>query len=470
MIKKKAFLVGIKGVAMCALAVFLKEKGYLVSGSDTKEIFATDKILTQKKIKVLEGFDPNNISPDISVVIVTGAHGGMKNPEAQKALQFHIPTFMHGVFLGKLLDDMYGISVAGCHGKTTTSSIAASLLVNSGFDPSYLIGTAEIVDLGSAGHYGKGKIMVVEADEYKTCPLTDPTPRFLWQKPQIIIITNIEFDHPDAYRNIDDIKLSFITFTKNLGPNGIVIACIDDKNVQDILPFIKGKVISYGFSPQSDYRITQFSFESGLSFMRIAYHGREIGEFVLKIPGRHNLLNALAASIAVNSSGVSWDAIQKNIKGYTGCKRRFEKIAEMKSISLYDDYAHHPSEITATLSAAKKWFPQSRIITIFQPHTFSRTKALFKEFTHAFISADIAIIVDIYPSARESIDRSIHSTLLVKEANKIKKNVIYLPGEKEVLDFLEKAVKKNDLLITMGAGDIFSYHEKIISILKNHDI
>lgn len=466
--KKLAYLIGIKGVAMTALAIYLKEGGYQVMGSDVKDTFITDKVLSDNQIEVRDGFRATNVPNNADIAIVTGAHGGMSNPEAIYAKQKNIPTYMHGVFLGKLMDSKVGISVAGCHGKTTTSSMIASLLVKSRLDPSYLIGTSEIYGLGPAGHLGKGNILVAEADEYKTCPVSDPTPRFLWQKPQLLIITNIEFDHPDAFKNIEEVKNTFITFTKNLQNGGCIIACIDNKAVQEILPFIKGRVITYGFSPQAEYRIVHHAFSKNLAFMRVQFQGREIGEFTLTTSGKHNLLNGLAASIAANNIGIDWNEIQKNLRQFKGSKRRFELVANMNSILLYDDYAHHPSEIESTLAGAQKWFSDKRIITIFQPHTFSRTKALFHQFAGAFKQSDITVITEIYASAREISDASINSSLLVWEGNKQKKNMLYLPSKEEVMGFLKKTIHEQDVIITMGAGDIFSWHPDIVQIMKSY--
>src|SRR3989344_2056514 len=212
---KTAYFVGIKGVAMTALAVYFQEKGYEVIGSDVAEKFATDNILKKRNIKVNPGFFPDNINKNYDLVVVTGAHGGMTNIEAEKARKMGLSTYMHGEILGKLMNKKKGISISGCHGKTTTSAIVASLLVHSGFNPSYIVGSASINDLGEAGHYGQGEYFVAEADEYMTCPITNKTPRFMWQKPIIVILTNIDYDHPDAFTNLDQVKETFLNFIHN---------------------------------------------------------------------------------------------------------------------------------------------------------------------------------------------------------------------------------------------------------------
>lgn len=467
MSKKSVYMVGIKGVAMTAMAVYLKEKGYKVEGSDVNDVFITDEVLEKYNIRIKEGFKPENLNGKYDFAVVTGAHGGMTNPEALFSRKSGIPTYMHGEMLGKLMEkNGFNISVSGCHGKTTTSSLISFILTKSGSDPSYTVGTAQINGLGPAGHFGKGKVFIAEADEYMTCPQTDKTPRFLWQSPNIAVITNIEYDHPDAYKDLNEVMKAFIDFTHRLRDNGTIIACIDSPTVRKILPEIGKNIITYGFSPQADFRITNFSFGDGISFMNVSNRLIDVGQFSLKIPGRHNLLNGLAAAIAANQSGVGWEKIRKYLKSFTGSKRRFEKISQSGKILLYDDYAHHPSEIAATISAAKEWFPDKRLLVLFQPHTFSRTKSLFDDFARAFTKSDIAVITDIYPSKREKIDPTISSNQLVIAANRNRKNAVYIPSKQDILLFLRENIKDNDLILTMGAGDVFSWHHDIEKILK----
>lgn len=464
--KKQAYFIGIKGVAMTALAVYLKERGYGVSGSDVEDIFPTDKILQKYSIPVKKGFTPKNLTGSYDLVIATGAHGGKTNPEAQEAIRQKFRFLMHGQALGYFMKEHIGISVAGSHGKTTTTSIIASLLVHSGLDPSYAVGTAEINDLGSAGHAGKGHFFVAEADEYMTCPLTDPTPRFLWQNPRIAVITNIEYDHPDAFSDIKDVESAFLHFAQKLPKTGVLVVCLDSDQIRKILPFVSAQIITYGFSPQADYTIENSYFGDDVSFMRVKHQPLHAEEFMLKIPGKHNMLNALAASIAANQAGVGWDMVKENLKIYTGNKRRFEKIGQIGSILLYDDYAHHPSEIAATIQAAKKWFSGRRVVILFQPHTYSRTKTLLSNFAKCFSEADSAVITDIYPSAREKFDSSVSSEMLVIESKKYKNNCTYQAKKEDVLSYLESHITKTDVIITMGAGDIYLWHKDILTMLR----
>ncbi len=468
--KKSAYLIGIKGVAMTALATYLHQKGYQVSGSDVGDAFQTDTVLQEQDIPVKTGFHAANVDRYAEFVVVTGAHGGMTNPEAKEAQKLGLPTLMHGKFLGSLMEGKFGISVAGCHGKTTTSAIIASLLTTAGLNPSYAVGAAQINDLGYAGHYGTGKYFIAEADEYMTCPMTDRTPRFLWQRPKLLVITNIDYDHPDAFNNIEEIKSAFIKFANSLPDDSQIVICQDDRNAVSIIPFLKNKVCTYGFSPKSDYRIEKIYFGDGLSSMRVSFQNTDLGEFIIHIPGRHNLLNSLAASVVANLIGLSWVDIKENLKKFRGTRRRFEKIFDTGHMLLYDDYAHHPSEIKSTLESFKNWFPSRRLIVIFQPHTYSRTKALLSDFAGAFKNADMVIFTDIYPSAREKFDNSISSKILMIEANKYKRNTSYYAGKIKILSFLKDNLKSGDLIVMMGAGDIFSWQKDFINLIKIHTL
>lgn len=458
----RVYLVGIKGVGMTSLAVYLKQSGAYVAGSDTQDIFQTDKILNSFNIPIFKGFYQKNLNNSYTEVIVTGAHGGMLNIEARQSVKLGIPTYMHGAYLGKIMRGKFSISVAGCHGKTTTSALIAFILNRNGYQPSYVIGAPEISDIGPAGHFSRGKYLVLEADEYMTCPQTDKTPRFLWQQPQMEILTNIEYDHPDAFKNIEEVKISFLKFIQKLSVNGLLIACLDDGYTRQILPLVNVPLITYGFSPQADFYISKCYFGENVSFMRVsAKSGIEIGEFMLSVPGKHNMLNALSASIAANYIGLGWDKIKEAVKSFKGAKRRFEFIEKIKNSILIDDYAHHPSEIMATIQAARDWYPNKKIIAIFQPHTFSRTKMLMAQFAKSFILADIAIITDIFSSKREIADYSVSASKLVDEAKKVKNNCLYLKNKQAVVNFLKDKVEDNYIILTLGAGDIYTWHQDI---------
>jgi len=460
--KKNIHFIGIKGVAMTALAIVAKEQGAKVTGSDIEEDFPTSATLQKFKITPLIGFKKENIRGKPDLVVVTGAHGGMNNPEARAASEAGLNVLPHGKALPLFIGKKKTIAVAGSHGKTTCAAMIAHLLLKSGFDPSFAVGCGEIKSLGTPGHAGKGDYFVVEADEYMTDPSGNPTPRFLWLNPLIGVITNIEYDHPDAYPNIDQVKQAFLNFGKKIPPEGLLVAGIDNENVRTILPTINCQKLTYGFSPKADFQIRRVSFGNEKTWFWLRHKKIDLGCFTLAIPGKHNAANALAAGIVASHLGISWEKIRQELATFRGTKRRFEKIAQKEGILFFDDYAHHPTEIKATLEAARAWFANRRIICVFQPHTFSRTKALFSEFSKCFNKADEVIITDIYPSAREKPDPTINSLILVNEIQKHHKKAIYIGKMEEVADYLKNHILPADIILTMGAGDIYKIHQALL--------
>lgn len=458
---KDIHFIGIKGVAMAALAILAKEEGIKVTGSDLEEDFPTTQALKKFKITPLVGFKKENIIGKPDLVVVTGAHGGMSNPEAQAAKEMGIRVLMHAQALAEFMEGKKGIAVAGSHGKTTVAAMVAHILKMSGLDPSFAVGCGDIKSLGQAGHLGKGDYFVAEADEYVTDPGQDPTPRFFWLAPQIAVITNIAFDHPDAYKDIREVSQAFLTFAQKVPPEGLLVAGIDNENVRAILPEVKCQVATFGFSPLADYQISRVSFGDGRTWFGLKHEGVELGQFFLQLPGKLNVANASAAAIVANFVGISWEKIRQTLGSFQGTKRRFEKIGEKDGKLFFDDYAHHPDQIKSTLEAARGWFPRSKIICIFQPHTYSRTKALLPEFAKSFGQADEVIVTDIYSSAREKFDPTISSLILVNEIQKYQPRTTYKAGMEEVADYIRNNARRGDIILTMGAGDIYKLHSLI---------
>lgn len=454
--------VGIKGVAMTALAIVAKEQGSYVTGSDVEEEFPTSSTLAKFKITPLVGFKKENIVGKPDLVVVTGAHGGMDNPEARAAKKLGFRVLMHGEALPEFMKGKKGIAVSGSHGKTTCAAMIAHILIKAGFDPSFAIGCGEIKSLATPGHAGRGDYFIVEADEYVTDPGRDPTPRFFWLTPFIIVVTNIEYDHPDAYASINQVKQAFLTFAKKIPSGGLLVAGIDNRNVQEILAKVAVPVLTFGLSPQADYQISRVSFGIERTWFWVKHKGVDLGQFSLSVPGKHNAANAIAAGIVANHLGISWEKIRQELSTFSGTKRRFEKVCQKGEINFYDDYAHHPTEIRATLEATRAWFPNAKIICVFQPHTFSRTRALLGEFSKCFTGADQVIITDIYPSAREKPTEGINSKILVNEIQKYHKNAIYIGKMEKVVAYLKDHVTPGDIILTMGAGDIYKLHGMIL--------
>lgn len=434
---KKIHFVGIKGIAMAALAVYCKERGFVVSGTDTEEEFPSDEVLRKAGIEPAVGFDVNHVN-NAELVIYTGAHGGRDNIEVAEAIEKNVPVLPHGKCLGIFMEGKRQISVAGSHGKTTTAAMIATILTHAGYDPAYAIGCGEIAGLGEPGHYSRGDWFIAEADEYVTDPGHDATPRFLWQSPEILVITNIDFDHPDVYSSLSDVEKAFKKLREKVGGSGEVITA-------------------------SDARISNLHYHNGRTYFQSETSGVVLPEIMLQVPGRHNAINASLAALAANRVGISWDLIIKALSQFGGAKRRFEKIATVGTTVFYDDYAHHPAEIRATLSAARAWFPKQKIIAVFQPHTYSRTKALLDEFARSFSDADFAITTDIYASAREHDTLGILGKTLAEKVAQNHRNSFFAKGKEEVKKILDAKVSDGDIIIFMGAGDIYKWGRQICS-------
>ncbi|CAN5136239.1 UDP-N-acetylmuramate--L-alanine ligase [soil metagenome] len=466
---KKIHFVGIKGVGMTPLAIIAHEAGGVVTGSDVAETFITDHALQKAGISVFSEFSSEH-SSTADLVITTGAHGGFTNPEVSAAREKNIPIltqgqavgeFMHGEIFGRTFT---GVSVAGSHGKTTTTAMIATMLSENKKDPSYIIGTSEIASLPLPGHFGKGQVFVAEADEYATEPIADKTPKFLWQHPRFLVITNIELDHPDIYASVEDVRAAFLSFAKQLPESGVLIVCGDNPQVQLLLKEYSGNMITYGLSPKNDFVLSRVSVSGEQTFFWVENKGATLGQFVLKQSGEHNCLNALAALIVSQELGLSLDECKKGLLAFTGTKRRMELLGSTKDGTIVmDDYAHHPTEIMSTLKAVRLSYPKHRIITIFQPHTYSRTKTLFTEFGKAFFGTDTLLLMDIFGSAREEIDLSISSEKLAHEIKKSFISVVYTPKEKDVLEYLSsQKLTHNTIIITMGAGNVYHLAQKIL--------
>ncbi|HLD01576.1 MAG TPA: UDP-N-acetylmuramate--L-alanine ligase [Patescibacteria group bacterium] len=473
---KSVHFVGIKGVGMTPLAIIAKEAKLKVTGSDVAEKYITDEALGKLGIKPYENFSKEHIN-NVDLVITTGAHGGYDNIEVVAAKEKGIPVLAKGEAVGAFMDGVLfgrsyeGIAVAGSHGKTTTTAMIATILLKNHLDPSYTIGTGSVAALGALGlpgHFGKGKYFVVEADEYAIEPKYNKTAQFLALTPKIIVITNIELDHPDIYSTLDDVRKVFLQFAQKLPTDGILIANGDDKQVQQLKDEFKGKIITYGFSLTNDYSLERVSISGTQTFFWIVSHNTRIGELSIRVSGEHNALNALAASIVGFEVGLSYEAIKKTLQLYTGAKRRFEYKGTLATgAEVYDDYAHHPTEIQQSLAAFAKSFPRKKIVCVFQPHTYSRTKRLFDDFLDSFTSADTVILTDIYGSQRELPDPSISSKQMVAAMQKKHKSVLYQSTLSDVLEYLMKQRYMEDVvIITMGAGDIYTVGESLLKESK----
>ena len=456
---------GIKGVGMTALACYAQDLGIKISGSDVSQTFITDETLRKRKIKWHIGFRPENIlSPDL--LIATGAHGGLANPEVLEAKKRNIPVMTYGEALGLLMKRKTGISVCGVGGKTTTSAMLATILHYNEVHPSYVVGVAEIFPLGAPGHYDKkGQLFVAEADEYATSPGVDNRPKFLWQEPKYIIATNIEYDHPDVYKNIGQTRKAFLNFFQKIPSRGLLVINGDNDNNLETVKTFKKRFVTYGIGRDNDWQIRNIYLQTQSQTFDLYYHGRKKGHFAIKIPGQFNIMNAAAAIILSLELGLRPERVKRGLEKFRGTKRRFELIGQKKGIRVYDDYAHHPREIQSTLRAAKDWFGKDkRIIVIFQPHTYSRTQKLLTQFAQSFSDAYRVIIVPIY-AAREKKNPLIDSKKLVSETSRYHPRVNFVDKKEKVVAMTKNIAQKNDIIFTMGAGNVWKIGKKILEIL-----
>ncbi len=462
---KKIHFTGIKGVGMTALALCARDLGLKISGSDVRERFVTDEILAKNKINYQIGFKKENIGrPDL--LIFTGAHGGQDNPEVIYAQNKNIPVMSHAQALGLFMKAKEGISVCGVGGKTTTAAMLATVLTKNCLKPSYAIGVGAVKPLGEPGRFEKeSRYFIAEADEYAASP-QDRQPRFNYQYPKIIILTNLEFDHPDFYPNFEATLESFKNFIQRIPKDGLLVACFDNPRVVKLLQKVNVPYQSYGFSSKADWQIIKMRIDQQRITFKVKYKNLNFEDLTIFVPGKFNVLNATAVLVTSYFLGLNLPQIKEGLAFFQGTKRRFEFIGKIKDVFLYDDYAHHPAEIKATLEAIKNWWPHRRLIVIFQPHTYSRTKYLLTDFSQSFRFADEIIITDVYASAREKDDLGVSGEVLTAAIVNMGKKAYYLPNCEVVCQFLKKITRQGDVIFTLGAGNIFLWHEKIIKSLK----
>ncbi len=453
--KMHIHFIGIGGSGMSGLASILLDSGYKVSGSDIESSKITSR-LADKGAIIFKGHNENNVENADLVVISSAIHES--NPEIKGAKNRKITMIKRAEMLARVMDNKYGIAVAGTHGKSTTASMISLLLEKGGFDPTVVVG-GEQNNFKSNAKLGKGNHIVVEADE------SDGS--FLELNPRMAVVTNIEDDHLDHYKNMENILKDFKKFIDKVPNNGRVILCKDCVNIKGLAKQYERNYVSYGIFTEADLMAKDIELDKLNSKSKIYWQGERIGELYLKVAGYHNILNALAAIAVARELGMNFMEITKILETFQGVHRRMEIIANLDDkILILDDYAHHPTEIKATLSALKSGWQDRRIIAVFQPHRYSRTKLLAEKFGKAFFDADCVIINDIY-SANESPISGISGETIFKEVNKSNhRKVKYLPSKEEILSYLSEIVRPGDIIITMGAGDIWTVGQELAEQLN----
>ena len=451
---KKVHFVGIGGIGMSGIAEILLNQGFEISGSD-KSLSDVTARLSSLGIKVYEGHSPENLK-DADVLVYSSAVV-IDNPEVQAAIERKIPIIKRSEMLAECMRMKYGIGIAGTHGKTTTTSMVGLTLTEGGIDPTIIVG-GKLSGLGGTNaRLGDGEFIVVEADEF------DRT--FLKLTPTIAAITTLESEHLDTYKDLDDIKSAFIEFANKVPFYGFVVLCMDEPALQDIIPYINKKVLTYGLTTQADIRATDISFNEFSSSYSVKYKGEDLGKITLKIPGVHNIKNSLVAICIAKELGIGFDVIKIALESFSGVYRRFE-IKYNKEILVIDDYAHHPTETSATLAGIRNGWDR-RLVAVFQPHLYTRTRDFYHEFGRSFLNSDIFICTDVYPAREEPIN-GVSGELIIEAAKKFgHKNTIYIKDKNDIPKKLLELKKDGDIIVTMGAGDIWKYGEKFVELVKN---
>ncbi len=452
---KRIHFVGIGGIGMSGIAELLLNLGYEVSGSDIQDSPITAR-LADLGGKIFHGHKKEYIG-NTDVVVYSSAVA-TDNPEVLEAMDRYIPVIPRAEMLAELMRLKYGVCVAGAHGKTTTTSMIASILTRGNLDPTVVIGGRLDIWGGSNAKLGQGDILVAESDE------SDGS--FIALSPTLAVVTNIDHEHVDHYGDMDALRKTFIEFINKIPFYGLAIICLDNIEIQGIIPHLRKRYMTYGMNPQADLRARNIEKGESESRFEVVYQNQSLGSMVVGMPGIHNVHNALAAIAVALELDVPIKAIQEGLKTLGGLERRFQLKGEEQDIILVDDYGHHPTEIFATLETAKDCWPERRLVVVFQPHRYSRTKSLYDRFTMSFNQADVLILAPIYSAGELPID-GVDADWIYQGIKEHGHREVTLCGSKnEVLQTLLDLTKPGDLVLTLGAGDIYRVGEEYLKRLE----
>ncbi|MBF0329107.1 MAG: UDP-N-acetylmuramate--L-alanine ligase [Nitrospirae bacterium] len=446
--------VGIGGVGMSGIAEVLHNLGYTITGSDMKGSDISRR-LERIGIKVFIGHEASNVA-DAHVVVISSAVAP-DNPEVLAAKSKGIPVIPRAEMLAELGRLKYGILVAGAHGKTTTTSLVATILGDAGVDPTVVIG-GRLNSMGTNAKLGQGDFLVAEADE------SDGS--FLKLSPTIAVITNIDKEHMDFFKDMEALKNAFLSFINKVPFYGIAVVCIENSYIRELLPSIGRRVLTYGLTDAADIYAKNIKRNGVHMTFEAVYKKKPLGIFTIPIPGLHNVLNSIAAIAVALELDIPVSDISKALGSFGGIHRRFELKGEINGIKVFDDYGHHPSEIMATVRAAKECFPENRIVVLFQPHRYTRTRGLMDEFASCFEGADIIFLLDIYAAGENPIEGVSSGALLKKMNDMGLKNIQYLDDASSVIEKVADGIKPGDVLITLGAGNVYRFGEAVLERLK----
>jgi UDP-N-acetylmuramate--alanine ligase len=451
--------VGIGGIGMSGIAELLLNLGYKVSGSDLRQTDITRRLKELGGI-IYVGHQRKAVSGADVVVISSAVHE--KNPEVQAAYEAHIPVIPRAEMLAELMRlKKYGVAVAGSHGKTSTTSIVGWLLTEAGLDPTVVIG-GKVNSLGTNAMLGGGEFLVAEADE------SDGS--FLKLSPVLEVVTNVDLEHLDHYRNLDEIKATFLEFIDKIPFYGAAIVCLDDPNIAELLPSIKKRTITYGLTSQADVHARTITTEGMVSTFELCRGKEVMGEITLNLPGQHNVYNALAAIAVGFELDISFEVIQQALASFSGVERRMQIKGECDGITVIDDYGHHPTEIKATLSAMRAAWPKRRIVVMFQPHRYTRTAGLFKEFSTAFHEANVLLLTEIYAASERPIEGVNGVSLLDEIKSHGQRDAHFVAEVASLAVTVRTMLQPGDIVLTLGAGNIWKAGEELLKILEQRNV
>ncbi len=442
--------VGIGGSGMSGIAEVLLNLGYTVSGSDLKRTPVTDR-LASLGATIFEGHRAENANG--AHVVVTSTAVRPRNPEVEEARGHGVPVIPRAEMLAELMRLKYGVAVAGSHGKTTTTSMVALVLDRGGLDPTVVVG-GRLGVLGSGARLGKGEFLVAEADE------SDRS--FLRLTPTIAVVTNIDREHLDTYRDLADVQEAFLGFVNKVPFYGGAVMCLDDPPVQDILARVERRVVTYGLTHQASVSARDLELSATGSHYTATCDGRPLGSLTLSVPGAFNVTNSLAAVAVGLDLELPFDAIRAGLESFTGVDRRFQVRGERGGVLVIDDYGHHPTEIRVTLDALRRRAGERRTVVLFQPHRFTRTQALWDDFTRAFHQADVLLLTDIYPASEEPIPGVTAEALARAVAEHSHRRVSWAGDLKSATDRLAAEVREGDVVLTLGAGSVWTAGEELL--------
>jgi UDP-N-acetylmuramate--alanine ligase len=442
---KKVHFVGIEGAGTSALARIFKFMGMKVTGSDEGDHFYND-VLSGEGIRVNQAFNKKNIPEDVDLIVYSSAFNSQTNPELAAAFFRKNKPISYAEALGILFNEKMGIAVSGTHGKTTTTALLGYILKNLAINPTVLVGSKVPQFLGNS-LIGASDYFVLEADEYQN--------KLQHYNPFAVILTSVDWDHPDYFPTFKEYKKVFSDFVARIPKHGFLVVWGDSADTNEVACSAQCEIIKYGFLEDNDVIIKRQEIRDKKQVFKVEFGGKDLGEFEIQLVGDHNMLNAAAAIAVCYKLNLDMEKVHEAARNFQGTSRRFEYVGEHNGAILIDDYAHHPEEIKATLKAARQIYPEKNIITIFHPHTFTRTKALLSEFSQSFNDTDKIIVIDIYGSARE-VQGGVSSKDLVDLINKYDNNKAeYISTANEVMDYLKDRIGESDVVISMGAGDVW---------------